>query len=201
MTILRVGGTGTAPAVPDHASLNFQVRADEPTAAAALSKATERAGQVVELLHDAGIEKQDRGAQHTSVHRRTRWDGNTEQFLGWEAAIHIAVVVREPEAAFGLAETVATHHDITMDGPHWQIDADNPAHDEARRRAVAAARMKAKSYADAAGVALGPLVELVEGGDRMQPRARMAMASAEADHLDPADQQVSASVTLVFNAE
>jgi uncharacterized protein YggE len=51
-----------------------------------------------------------------------------------------------------------------VDGPRWEIRPENPAHDEARRQAMADARHRAEVYADSAGLSLGDVVEVVEVG-------------------------------------
>ena len=42
------------------------------------------------------------------------------------------------------------------------VAATNPAHDDSRRRAIADAHRRARAYAEAAGLALGDLVAIVE---------------------------------------
>ncbi len=204
MTTIDVTGTGTAEADPDFASLSFHANAVEATSRAALASAKRITAAIIQLLDDGGVAERDRGAQHSNLHRRTRWHNEVETFLGWEAQITVTCTVREPEQAYGLVESVTEATDVNINGPHWIVDEANPAHDVAREGAVASARRKAQSYATAAGLTLGRLTVLAEGAGRVQGGPRMArrMTSMEMeDAVDPASQTVSASVTLSFEAE
>ncbi len=207
MAELRVSGTGRATTPPDSATIDFNASHLAPSASEALDRVGEVAAKVVETLDAAGLDPADRGAAHSSVDRRVRWvherpdQEPQEIMLGWEARVAISCVVRSAGDAFRILETVTEIPDVSAHGPRWQVDLDNPAHDDARQRAVAAARAKAHSYAEAAGLALGELVRLEEGGDPGVSEGMFTMrtASSVAD-LDPVTQELTATVTLVYEA-
>jgi uncharacterized protein YggE len=68
-----------------------------------------------------------------------------------------------------LAEASA-RTEASVDGPRWEIRPENPAHDEARGQAMEDARRRADTYAQAAGLSLGDVLEVVEVG--AQPTGR-----------------------------
>lgn len=203
MAHIRVTGSGEASSAPDEASFHFHCRGHAADAPAALAQATAAAEAVLTLLDARGIAAEDRGVQRAHVHPRTRWVKDRERREGWDANASVRCTLADPEDAFALLEDAAEIDQVSISGPHWEIRQDNPAHDEARTAAVADARAKAASYAAAAGLELGPLVELIEGGAEAPMPMLRSMAMPEAAggaSLEPAHQSLHATVTLVYEA-
>ena len=196
MTRIQVSGTGAARAVPDYATLRFRSQAEAATPALALDLVATQAVAVQDVLDGLGTARQDRGNQHTSVHRETRWEDGAEITLGWQGVMTTECTVREVTDAFGVLEAVAALDDVGATGPDWQISQDNPAYAEAREAAVAAARAKAEDYARAAGLALGRLVHLSDAAPVMGPVRAAPMRAAAAETIDPELREVTATVTM-----
>jgi uncharacterized protein YggE len=86
---------------------------------------------------------------------------------------------------------------------------ERPAQLEALEVAAQDARGKAKALAQALGVKLDGLLEVIEGGAQVLPRrhqlatARMSMAMAESSDvpLSPGELAVRATVTLVYEID
>ncbi len=207
MAELRVSGTGRATTPPDSATIDFTASHLAPSASEALDRVGAIATRIVDALDGAGLDPADRGAAHSSVDRRVRWvhdrpnEDAREIVLGWEARVVVSCVVRSAGDAFRLLETVTEIPEVAAHGPRWVVALDNPAHDDARHRAVAAAQAKAASYAEAAGLELGALLRLEEGGGGFVPEGQPMLrgASAVAD-LDPVTQELTATVALVYEA-
>ncbi len=200
MAQIRVTGTGHTSSAPDEASFNFSCAGHADEAPAALAQATAAAQSVLALLESVGVDEHQRGVQHARVHPRTRWVNDREVRDGWDAHAGVECTIDDAVAAFDLLERSAELADVSVHGPQWRVRSDNPAHDASRRLAVEDARGKAQSFADAAGLALGNLIELIEGGSTHGgPMMRTAMMSESAP-LEAADQDVRASVTLVYEA-
>lgn len=94
-----------------------------------------------------------------------------------------------------------------VNGPWWSLRPTNPIHRQVRIAAIAEARQRAADYAAAFDAVLGALVEVsdLEGSFHAQPRmmkASFAMEAGDAGEpeldLEPAEQQVSAQVTVRF---
>ena len=196
MTRLEVSGTGAARAVPDYATLSFRSQAEATTPAQALELVARRAVAVQQVLDGLGAARQDRGNQHTSVHRQTRWDDGVEIILGWQAVMTTECTVREVSDAFGVLEAVAALDDVGATGPDWQISQDNHAHGRAREAAVAAARAKAEDYARAAGLTLGRLVRLSDAAPVTGPVRAAPLRAAATEAIDPELREVTATVTM-----
>jgi hypothetical protein len=87
-----------------------------------------------------------------------------------------------------------------MNGISFSIRDPAPMLDKARADAIADARARAETYARAAGVALGPILSISEGGgEAPRPMYRMAAAFAGAPApVAAGEQSVSADVSVVW---
>ena len=85
-------------------------------------------------------------------------------------------------------------------GIQFSLQNPKPLEDQARIEAVMQARSKARVYAEAAGVTLGPVLSIREVGTSVQRPNQFELArSAEAIATDEVG--VSAGVTLVYAIE
>jgi hypothetical protein len=71
--------------------------------------------------------------------------------------------------------------------------------EKARAQAIADARARAETYAKAAGVSLGPILSISEGGGPVPPRPMYRMAAMAADtQIAPGEQSITADVSVVW---
>ena len=87
-----------------------------------------------------------------------------------------------------------------MNGISFSIRDDTDLLAQARARAVAEARLKAETYAKAAGVSLGSILSIGETGNEAPRRlyAAAPMAMAKAVPVALGEQSVGADVTIVW---
>jgi len=86
-----------------------------------------------------------------------------------------------------------------INGVSFSIQNNKPLLEKARTDAVADARARAETYAKAAGVSLGPILSISEGGTDSAPRPMYRVAAMAADtRIAPGEQSVTADVTLVW---
>ncbi|SNS03454.1 SIMPL domain-containing protein [Antarctobacter heliothermus] len=125
--------------------------------------------------------------------------------MGYYATNTVSVRVRDLDGISALLSAVLDDGANQLRNLSFSVLEPRPIEDEARRRAVADAMAKAKLYADAAGVTLGPLLEL---RDNAEPLVR-SIAGAEAMMMEEAvvakdvpvaagELEVRAEVTMVF---
>ena len=100
----------------------------------------------------------------------------------------------------GVLDAVVANGANNLGGIAFSLQDVGAAEDEARRQSVADALSKAQVLANAAGVELGALVSISEGGMNMvQPRMMMEAMSADTPvPIATGAISVSAQVTLVF---
>ena len=103
-----------------------------------------------------------------------------------------------------LLDAVTAEGANRVNGVFFVLDDQAAALAEARRAAVADGRARAEFYAEAAGVTLGPLLQVVEGGGFSGPQplydARFG-AEAASTPVAPGQVTVSASISMTFAIE
>jgi len=161
---ITVEATGVASRPPDIARVNLFTFAEDPAPGDALTSCSHLTERVLAALRDAGVAPSD--LETTSIdlnvhHKREPEDG----VQLYRASSGLVATVRPPgEAGRVISVAVeAAGTGVGINGVSFDVDDKSPLVSLARRDAVANALSAARELANAAGVALGPLVELSEG--------------------------------------
>ena len=95
-----------------------------------------------------------------------------------------------------------------ISGPNMTIERPEEALDEARAKAVAAGRARANLYARALGMRVVRVVSVSEGGGYYNPpppppapMAEMAVASRAYTKIEPGEQKLQVSLSMVFELQ
>ncbi|HYV01268.1 MAG TPA: SIMPL domain-containing protein, partial [Actinomycetota bacterium] len=120
-------------------------------------------------------ETRDARRETRDARRETR-DARRETRRGYIASSRVEVSLPDTGLVGKLLAEAAARAEATVDGPRWEVAQDNPAQGEARRLAMVDARRRAEAYAQAAGLELGPIVEVAEVGAE-RSGGTMGMAS------------------------
>jgi uncharacterized protein YggE len=200
---ITVSGTGLVAAVPDIATLSLGVTTEGPEAAEAMRRNGEAMAAVLAELAAQGVAERD--VQTSSISLSPRWEpprpNETEpRVSGFVATNMVTVVMRDVDAVGGVLDAVLGQGANSLNGLSFGLSDDAALKDEARRGAVADAVAKARVLAEAAGVTLGPVEEIVEGGGigGPFPQARMDMAMAEAVPVAPGELSLQVTVTMTW---
>ncbi len=120
----------------------------------------------------------------------------------------VSARLTDPELIGGLIARATTELQARIDGPRWQIAAQNPIRLEAAREAAADGQRKAQAFAEGAGAKLGRLIRLIEpDAEALMHRSGlrpMAIAEAAGGHqmpIEPGEHEVSAAVDITFTLE
>jgi hypothetical protein len=199
--VIVVVGVGSARAVPDCIRAHAGVSVVADTVADALTAAGAAQQRIVEVLLASGV---DRAAIRTTGYNvgRDYEGGERSRRHRADATFEVRLPdigdAGEVFAAMGEAAGDA----LRIHGVHPEVSDPVPAQREARAAAVVAARARAEELAAAAGVTLGPLRSLVEGGGAQLPFhggvQRVAMAAAAAPEVEPGRQDVQVAVTATY---
>ncbi|MEM0948229.1 MAG: SIMPL domain-containing protein [Pseudomonadota bacterium] len=203
MPQMTVSGEGRVTVEPDMATVRLGVVTEARGARQAIDENSRAMADVLERLAGLGIEARDLQTADFSV--QPRWSrtetGGRSQIEGFSARNLLVVRVRDLARLGDVLDAVASDGANAFDAIQFGLSDPAPLHAKARRAAVDDAKAKAELYADAAGVALGPLISLSEAGGTRPPmpvaRAEMAMAS-DAVPVAAGELTVSARVTLVY---
>ncbi|PTE13027.1 SIMPL domain-containing protein [Fuscovulum blasticum DSM 2131] len=200
---ITVTGEASTAAAPDMATLSIGVTKVGETAAAALADNTAQMQAVIDRLKAAGIEPRD--IQTTGLSINPNWPGYDSSvsggptIAGYTATNIVTVQVRALDGLGAVIDAAVSDGGNTLNGLTFGLADPRPALDAARKEAVADAKAKADLLAGAAGLGLGPIVSLTEGGGYGAPVPMFKADSAAA--AVPVEQgaiSYTASVTVVY---
>lgn len=196
---ITVTGEGRVASRPDMATVTLGVTTSADSAEAALAENSARTAQVLEELKAAGIGAQD--MQTSGLSLGPRWEpaeSGRGQITGFTAANVITVQVRDLPGLGGVLDTVVKNGANTFHGLNFGLQDPRPAQDEARRASVADAIARAQLYAEAAGVTLGPILSITEGGAGHPPQPMFRMAAEMSDSVPIAEGEVAVTAQTVI---
>ena len=197
---ISVTGTGTVEAAPDIATLTIGVTTQGDTAAAALAANTASVEAVMARLAAAGLEPRDMQTSNLSLY--PNWSdpaSSTPAMTSFVASNLLTIRVRQLDALGAVLDAAVTDGANTLNGLTFGLADPEPALNEARKEAVADARAKAELLAAAAGVTLGPILQISESGAANDPVPMFrAEASAAPVPVSGGELGLSASVTIQY---
>ncbi|MEO1537732.1 MAG: SIMPL domain-containing protein [Pseudomonadota bacterium] len=201
MRQIVVSAEGSVQAIPDMATVTVGVSREQPTASEAMQAMASAAQAVFEDVTSAGIEARD--VQTSSISLNPVWNAagsRPAQIRGYAAATMVTVRVRELDALGALLDSVVGKGANQLNGLNFGIADSAPLEREARTNAVREARAKAETLAEAAGVVLGPVQSIMEGGAARAPAPMMrgAMVEAAAVPIASGELDVRISVTVTY---
>jgi uncharacterized protein YggE len=200
---MTVSGIGEVAAAPDMATISLGVTTEGMEAAEAMRRNSEAMTAVLAAVAAAGVAERD--VQTSALSVSPRWEPprpneTAPRVSGFVATNIVTVRVRDLDALGGVLDAVLGEGANTLNGLSFGVADDTALRDAARQAAVADAARKARVLAEAAGVTLGPVTEIVEGGGfgGPFPSARMDMAMAEAVPVAPGELSLQATVTMTW---
>lgn len=200
---ITVTGEGSVFAVPDMAVITMGAAAEAETAKSAMDQTSVITGAILDRLSEAGIAERD--IQTSDLRLMPVWSNRSAsqsrpEIEGYSASNRVTVRVRDLDALGGILDVVLGDGANQLDGLQFMVSNPEPLLDEARVKAVAAARARAELFATAAGVELGPLLSLTEAGAQTYRPELMGMArmAEEAVPLAQGEAELRANVTLVY---
>jgi uncharacterized protein YggE len=205
---LVVTGTGEASARPDVAVVSTGVVVQADTASAALAENTRAMNRVLEQLRAAGLAQDDIQTSQFAVtplyESRQPEPQRTEPpgIVGYQVSNQVTARVHDIERLGVILDALVNAGANSIDNLYFDVADPKQLLGEARDAAVADALAKARRYAAAAGVELGAIQAIEEGGAYAPPRPMMrAEAMAAPVPIAPGQTQMSASVTMTFALE
>lgn len=200
---ITVQGIGNIVVAPDQAMISGGVISEAATAAEALAANSKALAGVVEKLKAAGVAEKDMQTNGFSVQPKYTDYGKTDKapvIDGYQVSNSISIKVRDMAKLGDLLDAMVASGSNAINGVSFIVSDADKRSDDARKAAVADARRKAELYAAAAGVKLGKVLSMSEGGAAVpQPMYRMAAMSAEAaPPMLAGEETLSASVTIVY---
>ncbi len=200
-----VTGMGEVSAVPDIVSLRLGIEAQEVSVAEAQTRADEAMDRVMAALTDNGVAEKDIQTQYFSIRRVTKWDRVKEEetVVGYRVTNMVAAKIRDIDKAGAIIDAVAeAGGDLTrIDSIGFSIDDPSAYYEEAREKAMAEAKAKAKQLAELAGVTLGKPTYISEGIQAPPPiryEQTVAPAATPATPISPGEMEISLTIQVAY---
>ena len=205
---IDVSGSGTASAAPDVAVLTLGVEAEADSVGEARAQAAEAMDAMLAALKDGGVADEDIQTTRFSVQPRFDFIEQRQVLRGFAVDNIVSVKIRSIDdtgelidAALAAGGTLAR-----IESVRFTIDDPSSLEDEARQEAMAEARRKAETLAQAAGVNLGRPRSISETGGQLPDQFRgfdEAFADAElaATPIELGELEVRVSVQVVYELE
>ena len=196
--VLSVVGQGTVRGLPDTAMITLGVVSDAVSAREALSANTASMTRIIDALKAEGIDARDLQTSNFSVEARysqppRNWNG-TDPFepkiVGYTVRNQLTLRIRQLDRVGALLDQVITLGANSISGPTFSVASASELEDQARRAAMRDAIRKGELYAQAAGVALGPIARIEESvmqWPQPVPMGAMARQEAAADASVPVE--------------
>lgn len=199
--MIVVTGTGNVEAAPDMATLSIGVTTQGDSAAAALAANSAAVEAVMARLTAAGIEARDMQTSNLSLY--PNWHSSDSQaptITSYVASNQLTIRIRQLDGLGAVLDAAVADGANTLNGLTFGLADPGPAMDEARKEAVAEARARAELLAAAAGVTLGPILEISEGSSWSEP-VPMYRAEAAAAPVPVAGGELGLSATVTIHFE
>jgi uncharacterized protein YggE len=200
-----VAGTGRVSVEPDLADLRLGVSVARPTVEAARTAAAATMETILAAVRAAGVERPDVRTTLLSVQPRYEYRDNQAPILtGYELANIVEVTVRDLARLGDVVDATLQAGATSMDGLSFRLADPDPAEREARIRAMAAARARADVLAEAAGLAIVGVSDIVEAGASPPPMPRMKaermMLADASTPVEAGSMEVVVGVTVTYRA-
>ncbi len=201
---LTVTGSAGVEAVPDLATVTAGVETQGATAAEALGANSGAMEDVLKALDAAKVERRDVQTSELSINPvlDNPQDGSAPVVSGYQASNMVTVRVRDVAMLGTVVDAVTGAGANRLYGVSFDVADPGPVLDKARQQAVADARHKAELLATAAGVRLGAVLSMREGGGGGGPVPVFARADkAPAPPVEAGTVTLSAEIEVVFALE
>ena len=200
---ISTAGHGEIRVIPDIAEVRAGVTITAPTAAQALAANSSRMQSVFAALRKMGVP--EKNIQTTNLYVSPQYsngEGNAARRLtGYQVSNDVTVRLEDVGKVGSALDALVAAGANQMNGISFSIQNPAPMLERARAEAVADARTRAETYAKAAGVTLGTVLSISEGGAEAPRPVMYRMAAAMAAPPTPVaagEQTVSADVAMVW---
>lgn len=202
---VTVTAAGEVEGEPDLATVSFGIREQAPEAEEAMDRLAAATDQVFDALIGIGIPERDIETTDVSLFADyDRVDGS-RVFVGYVASTAIRVETRNLDEIGTIIDTGVRAGADSVRGISFERTNQNEAIQEALRKAMDLARIKAETLATRAGRQLGRALVITEGGARPpQPQSFGIAGGAAADvvarniRISPPDQITRVRIVVTF---
>ncbi len=209
--ILIVGATGTVTAAPDQARISLAVTNIDQNLTKAQNMNNKATQDVISALLKTGVNKNDIQTLNYNVY--PQYDYNTKvkkdappEIIGYRIRNEISVVVKNIDSLGNVLDTAVKAGANNVNYINFEKADISLQENEALAKAVTRARSKAEAIAAAAGMSLGNVVKITEGGmntilpgrDMYFNEKAISMKADSQVPINPGDLKVTTSIYITY---
>lgn len=209
-TKLVISTTGEVKATPDLATITAMTSADSATAATATAENAKKMTNLLASLRESGLSNDDIETRNINISPRYRYDQNKPpQRIGYQARSSIQIRIRDLNRIGAIVDKMVQANVEDLEGPNFSLSNSDQAQDQARVKAIAAAKSRADLYARSLGMRVKRIVLISEGQQNTPSGIRPMMLAVSTRSADAApatpvisgQQTVSVTIKAVFELE
>lgn len=205
---ITVIGTGEVMIPADEAVVSLGVSATDREVLKAQRRANETIAAIREALIKAGVKEEDINTDYINIYASYDYSDGSEQLKGYNANSTLAIRVTDIEAVGEVIDIAFEAGANTLNGINFSASDTTEAQAKAMKKAVEDAKDKAEVLAEASGLKIRGIEEIVESGTYSYDRGMMngfAKATAEdaaaGTVVQAAKLAVTSNITVKFKAD
>jgi len=206
---ISVHGMGTISAKPDMATIQVGVQIQNTSLDSAQSEAATKMDAIINQLKAAGIDEKDIATSQYNVEPVMNYRENQPpEITGYRVTNMVSAKIRDIAKAGKTIDDLVKSGANSVYGISFGFSDPTALMRQAREQAVADARAKAEQLAQLNGVALGAVIQVVDGGQNlpvpvmqatMDMAAERGMAAGAPTPINPGQQEVRADVSIIYS--
>ena len=199
-----VTGEGKVAVIPDLAILSLGIESQAAIVAQAQQQAAAAMAAVMSALDEHGVASKDITTQYFSIQPVRKYEDGKEILLGYRVTNIVTVKIRNVEDTGSIIDAVAAAGgDYTrINSISFTVADPEDYNEEARKKAMADAKAKAKQLADLSGVKLGKPTYINEYGGYISPvvfRDFGLTEGAATTPISPGEMELQVTVQVVYS--
>ena len=205
---ITVIGTGEVLIPADTAVVSLGVSATDREVLKAQRRANETIAAIREALIKAGVKEEDINTDYINIYASYDYSDGSEQLKGYNANSTLAIRVTDIEAVGEVIDIAFEAGANTLNGINFSASDTTEAEAKAMKKAVEDAKDKAEVLAEASGLKIRGIDEIIESGTYSYDRGMMngfAKATAEdaaaGTVVQAAKLAVNSSLSVKFKAD
>ncbi|MEV6770464.1 SIMPL domain-containing protein [Nocardia sp. NPDC051030] len=196
---VTVVGSGKVQGTPDVLNADLGAEVTAPDVSTAVDTANDKAKAITDAMVTAGAKREDIRTSDLSVYPNYGPDGR--EISGYRATNSVHVAVRDLTKASSILDAAvkAGGNETRISSVSFGLEDNTKLLSDARARAFDDAKSRAQQYADLSGLKLKSVHTISENSGGSSPTTLKEAAPASTFNLEPGQQTVTFTVTVVWN--
>jgi uncharacterized protein YggE len=204
-TGISVSGQGRVRIKPNLATTSIGVETAAATLAEATSQSNAKMTAIIDKIKGLGVAEKDiqTTAYNVTPVTNVSRQGEPPRITGYRVLNQLSITIRKIDDVGKILDAAVAAGANNVYGISFGVDDPTPYQQQARAAAVKDAQDKATQLAKAAGITLGKVISITEGGVTPVPVLRGAVMTAEAASvpIEAGEMEIVISVNMRFGVQ